>query len=64
MCPATNLALQVMQLIMANLVHGFEFDTPFNGPVDMQEGVGLANLKATPLEVLITPRISTSCFIN
>lgn len=28
MCPGANLALQIMQLILANLLHKFEISTP------------------------------------
>ncbi|KAK4860303.1 hypothetical protein QYF36_020952 [Acer negundo] len=57
MCPGISFALQVMQLTLANLLHGFEFATPNDDFVDMTEGVGLTNLKTTPLEVLLTPRL-------
>ncbi|KAJ4701847.1 putative Cytochrome P450 [Melia azedarach] len=56
-CPGISFALQVLQLTLANLLHGFEFATPGNEPVDMSEGAGLTNLKATPLEVLLAPRL-------
>ncbi|MQL76039.1 hypothetical protein Taro_008425 [Colocasia esculenta] len=58
MCPAVNLALPLMQLILTRLVHEFELGTPGGAPVDMGEGVGLALTKTAPLEVLITPRLS------
>ncbi|KAJ0085868.1 hypothetical protein Patl1_09063 [Pistacia atlantica] len=56
-CPGISFALQVMQLTLAHLLQGFEFATPGNEPIDMVEGIGLTNLKATPLEVLLTPRL-------
>ncbi|KAI9200967.1 hypothetical protein LWI28_015879 [Acer negundo] len=37
-------------LTLANLLHGFEFSTPNDELVDMADGMGLTNLKATPLE--------------
>lgn len=61
-CPGISFALQVMQLILANLLHRFEFATPNDEPVDMDEGIGLTNLKATPLEVLFTPRLPTHLY--
>ena len=57
MCPGISFALQVMQLTLANLLHGFEFSTPNDELVDMADGMGLTNLKATPLQVLLTPRL-------
>ncbi|GKV04741.1 hypothetical protein SLEP1_g16854 [Rubroshorea leprosula] len=61
-CPGINLALQVMQLTLANLVHGFEISTLLDQPVDMQAGVGLTNSKAAPLEVLIIPRLPAGAY--
>ncbi|KAL5705005.1 hypothetical protein ACHQM5_023357 [Ranunculus cassubicifolius] len=56
-CPGISFALQAMHLVIARLIHGFDFETPANAPVDMTDSAGLMNLKATPLEVLITPRL-------
>ncbi|KAF5183966.1 Cytochrome p450 [Thalictrum thalictroides] len=56
-CPGTAFALQVMPLVMASLLHGFEVTTPMDMPVDMTETAGLTNVKATPLDVIITPRL-------
>ncbi|KAF8399198.1 hypothetical protein HHK36_015063 [Tetracentron sinense] len=57
MCPGISLALQVVQLALASLLHGFDIETPLGAPVDMSESQGVTNLKATPLEVLLTPRL-------
>ncbi|GMI93956.1 cytochrome P450, family 82, subfamily C, polypeptide 4 [Hibiscus trionum] len=57
MCPGVSLALQVLQLTLANLLHWFEFETPSGEAVDMREAAGLTSAKATPLEVHITPRL-------
>ena len=62
MCPAVSLGLQVMQLTLASLVHGFDFTTPSDEPVDMGEAMGLTIAKATPLEVLVSPRHSASLY--
>lgn len=56
-CPGISFAVQVMQLVIANLVHGFELGTPNGEAVDMEEGIGLTNLKKSPLEVVFTPRL-------
>ncbi|KAF3446244.1 hypothetical protein FNV43_RR11423 [Rhamnella rubrinervis] len=55
-CPAISFALQVMHLVLAKLLHAFEITNPSDEPVDMSEASGLTNLKATPLDVLLTPR--------
>ncbi|XP_043717882.1 cytochrome P450 82C3-like [Telopea speciosissima] len=57
MCPGVSFATQVVHLILARLLQGFELGTPSDEPVDMTESSGLTNLKATPLEVLLMPRL-------
>lgn len=56
-CLGISFALNALQLILANIIHGFELKNPSSEAVDMTEGPGLTNLKATPLELLIAPRI-------
>ncbi|KAH7524021.1 hypothetical protein FEM48_Zijuj06G0074200 [Ziziphus jujuba var. spinosa] len=56
-CPGISFALQVMHLLLANLLHAFEITTPLDEPVDMGETSGITNMKATPLEVVLGPRI-------
>ncbi|KAI9118286.1 hypothetical protein K1719_010618 [Acacia pycnantha] len=58
MCPGVSFALLMMQLTLANLLTGFHIATPDNKPVDMREQVGLTNIKASTLQVLLTPRLS------
>ncbi|KAL4295629.1 hypothetical protein GQ457_12G018840 [Hibiscus cannabinus] len=59
MCPGVSFALQVLHLTLANLLHWFEFETPVGETVDLREATGLTSPKATPLEVLIIPRLPT-----
>ncbi|KAE8022767.1 hypothetical protein FH972_008542 [Carpinus fangiana] len=61
-CPGISLALQVMQLTLATLLHSFEIATPSDEPVDMTEKVGLTNQKATPVEVHLTPRLPAQAY--
>ncbi|KAL6526205.1 hypothetical protein OROMI_029845 [Orobanche minor] len=56
-CPGTNLALQMVHLTLASLLQCFEFERPCGEEIDMTESPGLTNLKATPLEVYLTPRV-------
>ena len=56
-CPGVAFALQAMQFTLANLLHGFEISTPSGEKVDMTEGFGLTHLKASPLEVILIPRL-------
>ncbi|KAJ8772525.1 hypothetical protein K2173_027702 [Erythroxylum novogranatense] len=58
MCPGVSFALPVVQLTLAKLLQGFNFATPTGERVDMTESSGLTNLKATPLKVLIEPRLT------
>nr|QNN89154.1 cytochrome P450 [Achyranthes bidentata] len=62
-CPGISFALQVMQFTLANLLHGFEIRVNGDdGFVDMSEGFGLTNLKATPLEVILTHRLEQNLY--
>ncbi|XP_073143033.1 nicotine N-demethylase CYP82E3 [Henckelia pumila] len=56
-CPGITFAMQVTHLTLARLLQGFDFATPENVPVDMTEGQGITMPKATPLEVVVAPRL-------
>ncbi|XP_028058717.1 xanthotoxin 5-hydroxylase CYP82C4-like isoform X2 [Camellia sinensis] len=57
MCPGVTFGLQVVQLTLARLLHGFNIATPMEVPVDMTEGLGIALPKVNPLEAVLTPRL-------
>ncbi|XP_042956784.1 cytochrome P450 CYP82D47-like [Carya illinoinensis] len=61
-CPGYTFALQVSHLTLARLLQGFELTTPQNMPVDMTEGLGVTLPRATPLEVVLTPRLSSELY--
>ncbi|KAM3683738.1 hypothetical protein ACJW31_12G171000 [Castanea mollissima] len=61
-CPGSKLAFQVSHLTLARLLQGFEFQTPLNMPVNMTEGLSISLPRATPLEVLLTPRLSSKLY--
>lgn len=61
-CPGLSFGLQTVQFTLASFLHAFEISTPSNGPVDMSESSGLTNIKATPLEVLIKPKLSSQLY--
>jgi cytochrome P450 len=61
-CPGISLALHVMQLTLATLLHTFDIATPLNEPVDMTEKVGITNDKLTPVEVHLTPRLPAQVY--
>nr|XP_043637070.1 cytochrome P450 CYP82D47-like [Erigeron canadensis] len=55
-CPGMGLAVQMLHMVLATLLQKFEMSTPNNEPVDMTASAGLTNAKASPLEVLVSPR--------
>ncbi|GAV72512.1 p450 domain-containing protein [Cephalotus follicularis] len=61
-CPGIGLALQMTHLVLATLLHSFHISTPSNATVDMKGTAGMTNIKATPLEVLIKPRLSLKSY--
>ncbi|KAJ9563006.1 hypothetical protein OSB04_008166 [Centaurea solstitialis] len=61
-CPGALLALQSVGLTLASLIQQFVLQKPSNEPIDMSESAGLTNNKATPLVVLLSPRLSSSMY--
>ncbi|KAA8547275.1 hypothetical protein F0562_003861 [Nyssa sinensis] len=63
-CPGISLALQMVHLSLASLLHCYMIAKPCDKDVDMSESLGLTNLKATPLEVLLSPRLHPSLYVH
>jgi cytochrome P450 len=61
-CPGISMALKMVHLALASFLQGFNVAKPSNEDVDLTESVGLTNLKNTPLEVLITPRLHSELY--
>nr|WNT44079.1 CYP82N12v2 [Corydalis yanhusuo] len=62
-CPGVSFALQFMHLVLARLLHGFDLATPMNADVDLTESTeGHVNQKASPLNLLITPRLRSKLY--
>ncbi|KAJ4955431.1 hypothetical protein NE237_012214 [Protea cynaroides] len=61
-CPGFNFATQVLHYTLARLLHGFNLDTPSISLVDMTEGFGITMPRATPLEILFSPRLPSKLF--
>ncbi|KAF2324445.1 hypothetical protein GH714_014170 [Hevea brasiliensis] len=40
----------------------FEISTPTDAAIDMTPGIGLTNMKTTPLEVVVSPRLPPCCY--
>ncbi|PPS19222.1 hypothetical protein GOBAR_AA01337 [Gossypium barbadense] len=62
MCPGVSFGIQVLELVLASVVQGFELKTPLEEAVDMSEAIGMTNSKATPLQLLVTPRLPSYCY--
>ncbi|XWS21117.1 hypothetical protein CRYUN_Cryun30bG0027900 [Craigia yunnanensis] len=61
-CPGTSFALQMLHLTLSNFLHAFKFYTPSNDLIDMSGTVGLTNVKSTPLEALVSPRLASELY--
>ncbi|KAJ4827288.1 hypothetical protein Tsubulata_022687 [Turnera subulata] len=61
-CQGISLSLQVLNIALATFLQGFEIENPSGGAVDMSGSAGLSNLKATPLEALLTPRLAAHLY--
>lgn len=61
-CLAIPLGTRMVQYILARFLQSFDVARPSSQDVDMTENSGLANYKATPLELLITPRLIKSLY--
>jgi hypothetical protein len=51
-------ATQVSLVTLARLLHGFDFELAMDEAVDMREGLGITLPKLTPLQVVLTPRLT------
>jgi cytochrome P450 len=67
MCPGYSLGLKVIQISLANLLHGFKWKLPNTmekEDVDMNEIFGLSTPKKIPLEVVIEPRLPRDLYFS
>lgn len=61
-CPGSLFATQVILITLARLLHGFDLEVPMDEVVDMREGLGITLPKLTPLQVVLTPRLSCEIY--
>ncbi|XP_020233350.1 cytochrome P450 82A3 [Cajanus cajan] len=61
-CPGISFGLRTTYLTLANFLHSYEVVKSSNEPIDMTASVEITNVKVTPLEVLIKPRLSPSLY--
>ncbi|XP_048554036.1 trimethyltridecatetraene synthase-like [Triticum urartu] len=62
MCPGYNLGLKVIQLSLANLLHGFVWRLPDGMELSMDEIFGLSTPRKFPLEVVVEPKLHTHLY--
>lgn len=65
MCPGYNLGLKVIQLSIANLLHGFTWRLPkdmVKEDLSMEEIFGLSMPRKFPLEVVVEPKLSSHLY--
>ncbi|XP_051140303.1 cytochrome P450 CYP82D47-like [Andrographis paniculata] len=58
-CPGADFGIQMLHLGLARFLQAFDFSSEL---VDMTESAGLTNSKATPLNVLIKPRLPSHLY--
>ncbi|KAJ9170155.1 hypothetical protein P3X46_018283 [Hevea brasiliensis] len=62
-CPAASYGLHIILLTLVTLLQAFEISTPTDAAIiDMTPGIGLTNMKTTPLEVVVSPRLPPCCY--
>ncbi|KAL7605854.1 hypothetical protein Lser_V15G18829 [Lactuca serriola] len=62
MCPGIPFAIQAVGLTLASFIQQFVLKNPSNEPIDMSETFGLTISKATALEVLLAPRLTSNMY--
>ncbi|XP_031097489.1 cytochrome P450 82A3-like [Ipomoea triloba] len=62
MCPGITLGLRILHLTLASLIQSFDMKRPSIEPIDMTQSPGLSSPKATPLHVLLTPRLASDLY--
>ncbi|KAK3417634.1 cytochrome P450 CYP82D47-like [Eucalyptus grandis] len=61
-CPGISFGLEMVHFLLARFLHAFEISTVDDSPVDMSEIFGPTILKATPLEIMLKPRLTQELY--
>lgn len=61
-CPGMAFGLQVVHLMLARMVQGFDLWTENGGQIEMSEGLGLALPKAGPVHAVLGPRLGSNLY--
>jgi cytochrome P450 len=67
MCPAYSLGLKVIQVSLANLLHGFNWRLPDGVTKDelsMEEIFGLSTPRKFPLEAVVNPKLPAHLYVE
>ncbi|KAH7446516.1 hypothetical protein KP509_01G060200 [Ceratopteris richardii] len=65
MCPGNQLGLNLVQLMLARLLHQFSWSAPSGMQgvdIDMRERAGIAGFMAKPVEAVAVPRLSAELY--
>ncbi|KAH9297191.1 hypothetical protein KI387_028873 [Taxus chinensis] len=63
-CPGASLAMCMVHITIARLLHSFDWFVPNGNVLDMEEGIGLTMPRAVPLEAIIKPRLPPHLLLN
>uniref|UniRef100_A0A151UF32 Cytochrome P450 82A3 n=2 Tax=Cajanus cajan TaxID=3821 RepID=A0A151UF32_CAJCA len=61
-CAGMSLGLNMAHFALANFLHSFDILNPSTESPDMTEIFGFTNTKATPLEILVKPRLTPNYY--
>lgn len=61
-CPGMTFGMHVVHLTLARVLQGFDVAAMGDGPVNMEEGLGVAMPKLRPLDVALNPRLPLSLY--
>jgi len=64
MCPGYSLGLKVIQVSLANLLHGFELSLPDGVELSMEEIFGLSTPRKFPLEAVVEPKLPAHLYVE
>jgi cytochrome P450 len=64
MCPGYSLGLKVIQVSLANLLHGFEWKLPDGVELSMEEIFGLSTPRKFPLEAVVEPKLPAHLYAD
>lgn len=64
MCPGYNLGLKVIQLSLANLLHGFVWSLPDDMELSMEEIFGLSTPRKFPLEIVVETKLQAHLYVE